>query len=91
MKKIFKSKLDNKERIEEKGIANYASNFNGKVFQINKHSVVVEEVLAEGESSLHDPRRDELINMKKKKLWKREKNCVMLLHLCVDTVQVLAS
>lgn len=49
MKKIFKSKLDNKERIEEpKGIGTYSSNFNGKVFQINKHSVVVEEVLAEG-------------------------------------------
>lgn len=51
MKKIFKSKLENKERIEDKSIANYSTNFNGKVFQINKHSVVVEEVLAEGETA----------------------------------------
>lgn len=45
MKKIF-SKLENKN--EEK-IA--STNFTGKVFQINKHSVVVEEILAEGERS----------------------------------------
>ncbi|KAG5681157.1 hypothetical protein PVAND_010617 [Polypedilum vanderplanki] len=45
MKKIF-SKLENKN--EEKSTSNYVTNYTGKVFQINKHSVVVEEVLAEG-------------------------------------------
>lgn len=42
MKKIF-SKLENKN--EEKLPS---TNFTGKHFQINKHSVVVEEILAEG-------------------------------------------
>lgn len=42
MKKIF-SKLENKN--EE----NFVTNYSGKVFTINKHSVVVEEILAEGE------------------------------------------
>lgn len=46
MKKIF-SKLENKN--EEKLPSNYVTNYTGKVFQINKHSVVVEEILAEGE------------------------------------------
>lgn len=45
MKKIF-SKLENKN--EEKVASNFVTNYTGKVFQINKHSVVVEEVLAEG-------------------------------------------
>ncbi|KAL7028400.1 hypothetical protein ACKWTF_005822 [Chironomus riparius] len=45
MKKIF-SKLENKN--EEKLPSNYVTNYTGKVFQINKHSVVVEEILAEG-------------------------------------------
>lgn len=44
MKKIF-SKLENKN--EE----NFVPSFTGKVFTINKHSVVVEEILAEGESA----------------------------------------
>ncbi|CRK87713.1 CLUMA_CG001503, isoform A [Clunio marinus] len=42
MKKIF-SKLENKN--DEKVTS---TSFTGKVFQINKHSVVVEEILAEG-------------------------------------------
>lgn len=45
MKKIF-SKLENKN--EEKLQSNYVINYTGKTFQINKHNVVVEEVLAEG-------------------------------------------
>lgn len=44
MKKIF-SKLENKN--EE----NFVTNYTGKVFTINKHSVVVEEILAEGKSA----------------------------------------
>lgn len=46
MKKIF-SKLENNKN-EEKLASNYVTNYTGKVFQINKHSVVVEEILAEG-------------------------------------------
>ena len=46
MKKIF-SKLENKN--EEKISSNFVTNYTGKVFVINKHCVVVEEVLAEGE------------------------------------------
>lgn len=49
MKKIF-SKLENKN--EEKLASTFVTNYTGKVFQINKHSVVVEEILAEG---LHCP------------------------------------
>lgn len=45
MKKIF-SKLENKN--DEKIVSNFVTNYTGKVFQINKHSVVVEEILAEG-------------------------------------------
>lgn len=45
MKKIF-SKLENKN--EEKVASSFVTNYTGKVFQINKHSVVVEEILAEG-------------------------------------------
>lgn len=45
MKKIF-SKLEN--RNDEKIVSNFVTNYTGKVFQINKHSVVVEEILAEG-------------------------------------------
>jgi hypothetical protein len=45
MKKIF-SKLENKN--EEKSAAGFVANYTGKVFQIGKHSVVVEEILAEG-------------------------------------------
>ncbi len=44
MKKIF-SKLDKNE--EKLPSGNFA-NFTGKQFQINKHTVVVEEILAEG-------------------------------------------
>jgi hypothetical protein len=47
MKKIF-SKLENNKN-EEKTQSNFTSNYTGKVFQINKHSVVVEEILAEGQ------------------------------------------
>lgn len=47
MKKIF-LKLENKN--DEKA-ATFVTNYTGKVFQINKHSVVVEEILAEGKSS----------------------------------------
>lgn len=46
MKKIF-SKLENKN--DEKISSNFVTNYTGKVFVINKHNVVVEEVLAEGE------------------------------------------
>lgn len=42
MKKIF-SKLENNKNDEKP-----STNFTGKHFQINKHSVVVEEILAEG-------------------------------------------
>lgn len=50
MKKIFKSsKLENIKN-EEKSSGNFVANYNGKVFQINKHSVVVDEVLAEGDN-----------------------------------------
>jgi Tfp pilus assembly protein PilP len=45
MKKIF-SKLENKN--EDKTASSFVTNYTGKVFQINKHSVVVEEILAEG-------------------------------------------
>jgi AP2-associated kinase len=45
MKKIF-SKLENKN--EEKSNSNFVTNYTGKVFTINKQSVVVEEILAEG-------------------------------------------
>ena len=45
MKKIF-SKLENKN--EQKVASNFVTNYTGKVFQINKHSVVVDEILAEG-------------------------------------------
>lgn len=45
MKKIF-SKLENKN--EEKLPSNFVTNYTGKVFQINKHSVIVEETIAEG-------------------------------------------
>lgn len=45
MKKIF-SKLENKN--EEKLPSGNFTNFTGKQFQINKHTVVVEEILAEG-------------------------------------------
>lgn len=45
MKKIF-SKLENKN--DEKAASNFVTNYTGKVFTINKHSVVVEEILAEG-------------------------------------------
>lgn len=48
MKKIF-LKLENKN--DEKGAATFVTNYTGKVFQINKHSVVVEEILAEGKTS----------------------------------------
>jgi hypothetical protein len=47
MKKIF-SKLENKN--EEKGATTFVANYTGKVFQIGKHSVVVEEILAEGKN-----------------------------------------
>lgn len=46
MKKIF-SKL---EKNEEKTTSNFVTNYTGKVFQVGKHSVVVEEILAEGKS-----------------------------------------
>lgn len=49
MKKIF-SKLENKN--DEKIPSNYVTNYTGKVFQINKHSVTVEEILAEGKERL---------------------------------------
>lgn len=45
MKKIF-SKLENKN--DEKIVSNFVTNYTGKVFQINKLAVVVEEILAEG-------------------------------------------
>lgn len=45
MKKIF-SKLENKN--EEKATTTFVANYTGKVFQVGKHSVLVEEVLAEG-------------------------------------------
>lgn len=45
MKKIF-SKLENKN--EEKVASNFVANYTGKSFQINRHCVVVEEILAEG-------------------------------------------
>lgn len=48
MKKIF-LKLENKN--EEKVASTFVTNYTGKVFQINKHSVVVEEILAEGKTS----------------------------------------
>ena len=43
MKKIF-SKLENNKNEDKLP----STNFTGKHFQINKHSVVVEEILAEG-------------------------------------------
>lgn len=46
MKKIF-SKLENRNEGERH--ENFVTNYTGKVFTINKHSVVVEEILAEGE------------------------------------------
>ena len=49
MKKIF-SKLENKN--DEKVASNFVMNYTGKVFQINKHSVVVEEILAEGKKTV---------------------------------------
>lgn len=47
MKKIF-SKLE-KNNEESKSTSNFITNYTGKVFQIGKHNVAVEEVLAEGE------------------------------------------
>lgn len=46
MKKIF-SKFENKN--EEKVSTNFSSNFVGKVFVVGKVTVVVEDILAEGE------------------------------------------
>jgi AP2-associated kinase len=45
MKKIF-SKFENKN--EEKTSSNFSSNFVGKVFVVGKVTVVVEDILAEG-------------------------------------------
>lgn len=47
MKKIF-SKLENKNEEKLPSISGNFTNFTGKQFQINKHTVVVEEILAEG-------------------------------------------
>lgn len=55
MKKIF-SKLENKN--EEKLPSGNFTNFTGKQFQINKHTVVVEEILAEGVYLLKNKKLD---------------------------------